>query len=106
MLVCRYCPDCRLGIGACAICKQTGVVGQHILKCKMGSCGYYFHNQCLNGLRDSGLLKIHRCQDWSPSRCHDAPLPVSLLDCGFQKDMIMQVWSPRIKCGLLGSAER
>ncbi|CAL8466728.1 g6264 [Coccomyxa elongata] len=55
-----YCPDCRLGIGACAICKQTGVVGQHILKCKMGSCGYYFHNTCLNGIRESGCLKIHR----------------------------------------------
>ncbi|EIE26898.1 hypothetical protein COCSUDRAFT_59402 [Coccomyxa subellipsoidea C-169] len=31
-----------------------------ILPCKMGSCGWYFHNACLNGLRDSGLLKIHR----------------------------------------------
>lgn len=35
-------------------------MGQHILKCKMGSCGYYFHNTCLNGIRESGCLKIHR----------------------------------------------
>ncbi|KAK9916851.1 hypothetical protein WJX75_007876 [Coccomyxa subellipsoidea] len=55
-----FCPDCRLGIGSCAICKRTGVVGQHILKCKMGSCGYYYHNACLNTIKDSGCLKIHR----------------------------------------------
>lgn len=60
-IVSRYCPDCQAGIAYCAICKQMGIVGHHILKCKMGSCGFYFHNICLNPLRDSGLLKIHRC---------------------------------------------
>ncbi|BDA49897.1 probable histone-lysine N-methyltransferase NSD2 at C-terminar half [Coccomyxa sp. Obi] len=54
-----YCADCRMGCGTCAMCKKSGEVGKEVTKCKMGNCGWYFHNTCLNDWRGSGLLKIH-----------------------------------------------
>lgn len=49
-----------MGRGTCAMCKKSGAVGTEVIKCKMGNCGWYFHNACLNDWRGSGLLKIHR----------------------------------------------
>lgn len=50
-----------MGRGVCSICRETGVVGQSVYKCKMGSCGHYLHYKCLKAIDAAGqYLKIHR----------------------------------------------
>ena len=50
-----------MGRGVCSICRETGVVGQNVYKCKMGSCGHYLHYRCLKAIDAAGqYLKIHR----------------------------------------------
>ena len=57
----RYCPECKVGRGVCSICRETGVVGQNVYKCKMGCCGHYLHYRCLKAIDAAGeYLKIHR----------------------------------------------
>ena len=50
-----------MGRGVCSICRETGIVGQDVYKCKMGSCGHYLHYKCLKAIDAAGqYLKIHR----------------------------------------------
>jgi hypothetical protein len=65
----RFCPDCTAGVGWCGICRKEGTVGRDIYKCKMGSCGHYFHYCCLNGLQGLRCFKIHRCALSSGKSC-------------------------------------
>ncbi len=45
-----YCKDCKEGNAVCTICKETGLAGVDVHKCKMGSCGSFYHLDCLKGL--------------------------------------------------------
>ena len=57
-----FCGDCREGLAACAACKQKGAAGLEVLKCRLGSCGNYFHPACLRRLAAATpCVKVHRC---------------------------------------------
>ncbi len=42
-----YCAHCNAGRGECTVCGAEGDVGSELLKCRMGSCGLYYHRDCL-----------------------------------------------------------
>jgi hypothetical protein len=46
-----FCKDCSLGFAVCAACNVKGKAGVDVFKCKMGSCGHSFHNDCLRSLQ-------------------------------------------------------
>ena len=45
-----YCKDCKEGRATCTICKESGVAGKDVFKCKMGGCGSFYHLDCLKTL--------------------------------------------------------
>ena len=45
-----YCADCKEGSAVCAICQKSGKAGVDVHKCKMGSCGSFYHIDCLKNL--------------------------------------------------------
>lgn len=59
--MCRYCQECRTGIGVCTVCKEPGEAGRDVFKCRLPSCGHFYHRQCLQDIQPQFACRLMKC---------------------------------------------
>ena len=83
LCMCRFCQECRRGIGVCIVCKEPGEAGRDVFKCRVGCCGHFYHRQCLQDIQPHFVCSNIRratlclCHPWHMA-VHTRPL---LLAC-------------------------
>ncbi|KAK9831870.1 hypothetical protein WJX81_004201 [Elliptochloris bilobata] len=55
-----FCQECRAGIGVCTVCKLPGEAGRDVFKCRLGSCGHFYHRQCLQDIQPQFASRVLR----------------------------------------------
>lgn len=56
----RYCQDCQAGVGTCTVCKEQGRAGIDVFKCRLPSCGHFYHGSCLQDIQPHFASRLMR----------------------------------------------
>uniref|UniRef100_A0A7S0WXZ3 PHD-type domain-containing protein n=1 Tax=Pyramimonas obovata TaxID=1411642 RepID=A0A7S0WXZ3_9CHLO len=87
-----FCKDCSLGFAACAACHVKGKAGVEVFKCRMGTCGHFFHTSCLRLLPrvkwhpapdgdSSDALQSFTCPTHYCTGCHMSGDALRMINC-------------------------
>eukprot|EP01034_Spumella_vulgaris_P034511 gene34511-42559_t len=61
------CDECATNSHACFVCKVKGVDLKDVFKCSVGSCGKFYHQECLDGTVDNDYLETEHYPSKSAS---------------------------------------
>lgn len=45
----------------CTVCKEPGEAGRAVFKCRLASCGHFYHGQCLLDIQPHFACRVMRC---------------------------------------------